>query len=149
MKHKRLIIAILILLFILITTTFIFYSLKSKDPQESTSNKDSLVSPTQTPLEMLTIEETIETTIDDTAKNYILKTYPEASELSFQTEIVGRGYGIINASFLLSGNETQRKLYLKESNSSWSVIEESEGQISCETVKSLNDPESMLLSFCK
>ncbi len=149
MKQKKSILIILIVILILITSIIVFYSFNSKNSQDSTSNSDSEVSPTQNPLEMLTTEETIQTTIDDTAKNYITKTYPEASETSLQTEIVGRGYGIINASFLLNGNQTQRKIYLKESNSSWSVIEESEGQISCETVKSLNDPKSMLLSFCK
>lgn len=149
MKQKRLIIVISIILFVLVIATVLFYSFNSKDSQDATVTTDSSVSPTQNPIEMLKTEESIKTTIDETAKGHITQKYPEASELTLQTEIVGRGYGIINASFLLNGNQTQRKLYLKESNSNWSVIEESESQISCETVKGLNDPESLLLSFCK
>ncbi|HRN70627.1 MAG TPA: hypothetical protein PLS49_05580 [Candidatus Woesebacteria bacterium] len=151
LRQKKPLIPLLIIIILLIVGVgiSIWYFFQSATSHDSKNINGMVPTPTQNPLEILKIEENINNTIEEAVTNYIHKTYPDAEEVTLQTEIVGRGYGIINATFLINEAQTQRKIYLKETNSNWSVIEESEDQISCETVQALNDPKSILLSFCR
>lgn len=149
-KNKPLtLISIIIILLIIGIGISTFYFFQSRSSQKTQNTTEPTAFPTQSPLEVIKIEEDIKNTIDSTVTDYLNKTYPEAENIELQTETIGRGYGIINTTFIVDGSQNQRKIYLKLTNSNWSVLEESEDQISCETVQALNDPTSILLSYCR
>lgn len=117
------------------------------------SNNTSGISPENkiklTKQEVLEQNETIAFNIvDTTTKEYIIKTYPKATNISLRQEFIGAGFGVINITYMVDNKENTKKVYLMYSNPKWDVIYEDSEQITCKKVRELITTDTVLTSMC-
>jgi hypothetical protein len=131
-----LIIELLLVVMVLSLSVFIFRS------HLQSNNKANSSDPS------LQTETEVMNTVDAVTREYIAQKYSNITDMQVTQEYVGGGYAIINATFTFESKKNQRKIYLQNYDSTWTVLHEDEKKISCTKVRELISIETILTSFC-
>lgn len=149
MKNK--LILSLTVLFLILISFGVFTKLRFKSSASNPTPSGNIANsyPPDELQQMQEKESTVISTAEEVAQTYIQENFPESTNITLQSELLGQGFGIMKAAYRLNGSQKARKIYLEYTNDKWEVIYYSEATITCTKVKELISGPNVLLSFCK
>lgn len=150
-ENKKIFIVITVLIVTIVALSIYLFidSRTNSIPSTNDTTRSTSDEKTAAIVTIMKTETDITTSVQDVAREYISKTYSGAENIEPQVELVGRGVGIINATYQLNGESMSRKIYLHQNDNQWRIIYDGTGTIPCSIVSAEISEETFLSSYCE